>query len=211
MRRTLMPGLLLVLASVLVVLISSTLKLELEPVALLGMALAPCSLWIPDQDRTGPLAGFAAGLAIALDRISTAGRAAPSTPAAGRSSSAGPSSPAGRRAGEGPARALVPASRCRRRGRSVRAHLHLRAAGGRRQLAARRADGTGPRRGGRLPRHVRARPAAPAATSPRAATETRETDENPLDDFMTREGSLMLHPPATARRPSSPCRWWSPA
>lgn len=65
MRRSVMPGLVLVLASVLVVLASAVFDLELEPVALLGLALGGCLAAVPDRTPLGRLAGFGVGVLLA--------------------------------------------------------------------------------------------------------------------------------------------------
>lgn len=65
MRRTLVPGLLLVLASVLVMLISAAMELELESVALLGAALGGVLALVPDRTPAVRVGGFAAGFVVA--------------------------------------------------------------------------------------------------------------------------------------------------
>lgn len=186
MRRTLMPGLLLVLASVLVVLISSTLELELEPVALLGIALGAVLALVPD--RTGPvrLAGFAAGLAIVW--IGYLLRAALL-----------PDSTGGRAVFVGGAilACVLVAALAKDRLALWSLLLGAAAVAGAFELTYTSAP---PEVAGNSLSAVTAlvltvavgflaasalAPAAPAATSPRAAAEPRETDDNPLDDFMT--------------------------
>ncbi len=64
MRKSLLPGLLLVLASVLVVVISAALELELEPLALLGVAVGALLAVMPDRTPLVRLGGFALGLVV---------------------------------------------------------------------------------------------------------------------------------------------------
>jgi hypothetical protein len=61
MRRTLVAGLVLAVAAVLVVLVSSGLDLELESVALLGGALGAVVALVPDRSPLVRLGGFGAG------------------------------------------------------------------------------------------------------------------------------------------------------
>jgi hypothetical protein len=61
MRRTLLAGVVLAAAAVLVVLVSSALDLELESVALLGGALGAVIALVPDRTPLVRLGGFAAG------------------------------------------------------------------------------------------------------------------------------------------------------
>jgi hypothetical protein len=65
MRRTLVAGLVLAVAAVLVVLVSSGLDLELESVALLGGALGAVVALVPDRSPLVRLGGFAAGFVAA--------------------------------------------------------------------------------------------------------------------------------------------------
>jgi hypothetical protein len=65
MRRTLVAGLVLALAAVLVVLVSSGLDLELESVALLGGALGAVVALVPDRTPRVRLSGFAGGFVAA--------------------------------------------------------------------------------------------------------------------------------------------------
>jgi len=65
MRRTLVAGLVLAAAAVLVVLVSSGLDLELESVALLGGALGAVVALVPDRTPLVRLAGFAGGFVAA--------------------------------------------------------------------------------------------------------------------------------------------------
>ena len=65
MRRTLVAGLVLAVAAVLVVLVSSELELELESVALLGGALGAVVALVPDRSAPVRLGGFAAGFVAA--------------------------------------------------------------------------------------------------------------------------------------------------
>src|SRR5690349_13875299 len=65
MRRTLVAGLVLALAAVLVVLVSSGLDLELESVALLGGALGAVVALVPDRTPLVRLSGFAGGFVAA--------------------------------------------------------------------------------------------------------------------------------------------------
>jgi hypothetical protein len=65
MRRTLLAGLLLAFAAVLVVVVSSAFDLELESVALLGAALGAVVALVPDRSPALRLAGFAAGFVAA--------------------------------------------------------------------------------------------------------------------------------------------------
>ncbi len=65
MRRTLLVGLVLVVAAVLVVLISGWFDLELEPVALLGVALGAVVALVPDRSPLMRLAGFFGGFVVA--------------------------------------------------------------------------------------------------------------------------------------------------
>jgi hypothetical protein len=61
MRRTLAGGVVLAVAAVLVVVISSAFDLELESVALLGAALGAVVALVPDRGPMVRLAGFGAG------------------------------------------------------------------------------------------------------------------------------------------------------
>ncbi len=65
MRKTLVAGVILAAAAVLVVLISSALDLELESVALLGGALGAVVALVPDRTPLARLGGFAAGFVAA--------------------------------------------------------------------------------------------------------------------------------------------------
>lgn len=65
MRRTVVPGLMLVLASVVVMLVSAAMDLELESVALLGAALGGVLALVPHRTPLVRVGGFAAGLAVA--------------------------------------------------------------------------------------------------------------------------------------------------
>lgn len=65
MRKTLLVGLVLVVAAVVVVLTSAALDLELEPVALLGVAAGAVVALVPDRTPLTRLAGFAGGVVAA--------------------------------------------------------------------------------------------------------------------------------------------------
>lgn len=65
MRRTLLVGAVLTVAATLVVLLSDWLDLELEPVALLGVALGAVVALVPDRSPLMRLAGFLAGFFLA--------------------------------------------------------------------------------------------------------------------------------------------------
>jgi hypothetical protein len=65
MRKTLLVGLVLTVAAVLVVFVSAGLDLELEPVALLGVALGGVIALVPDRTPFMRLAGFAGGVVAA--------------------------------------------------------------------------------------------------------------------------------------------------
>jgi hypothetical protein len=65
MRKTLLAGLVLAVAAVLVVLISSAMDLELESVALLGAALGAVVALVPDRTPLVRLGGFFAGFVAA--------------------------------------------------------------------------------------------------------------------------------------------------
>ena len=65
MRKTLLVGLVLIVAAVVVVLTSASLDLELEPVALLGVAAGAVVALVPDRTPFMRLAGFAGGFAAA--------------------------------------------------------------------------------------------------------------------------------------------------
>lgn len=65
MRKTLLVGLVLTLAAVAVVLVSAAFDLELEPVALLGVAIGAVVALVPDRTPIMRLAGFAAGFVAA--------------------------------------------------------------------------------------------------------------------------------------------------
>jgi hypothetical protein len=65
MRKTLLVGLVLAAAAVLVVLVSAALDLELESVALLGVAVGAVVALVPDRTPLMRLAGFAGGLVAA--------------------------------------------------------------------------------------------------------------------------------------------------
>ncbi len=65
MRKTLLAGLLLALAAVVVVWVSAAFGLELESVALLGAALGAVVALVPDRSPLARLGGFAAGFAAA--------------------------------------------------------------------------------------------------------------------------------------------------
>ncbi len=65
MRKTMLVGLVLTAAAVLVVLVSAALDLELESVALLGVAVGAVVALVPDRTPLMRLAGFAGGLVAA--------------------------------------------------------------------------------------------------------------------------------------------------
>lgn len=65
MRRTVLVGAVLTVAAVLVVLISDLLDLELESVALLGVALGAVVALVPDRSPLMRLVGFLAGFVLA--------------------------------------------------------------------------------------------------------------------------------------------------
>jgi hypothetical protein len=65
MRKTLLVGLVLTLAAVLVVFVSAGLDLELESVALLGVAVGAVVALVPDRTPFLRLAGFAGGFVAA--------------------------------------------------------------------------------------------------------------------------------------------------
>jgi hypothetical protein len=65
MRATLLAGVTLAVAAVLVVLLSAALDLELESVALLGAALGAVVALVPDRTPLARLGGFAAGFVAA--------------------------------------------------------------------------------------------------------------------------------------------------
>jgi hypothetical protein len=65
MRRTLLAGVVLAVAAVLVVTVSSALDLELESVALLGGALGAVVALVPDRTPLVRLGGFVAGFVAA--------------------------------------------------------------------------------------------------------------------------------------------------
>ncbi|QNN53031.1 hypothetical protein [Nocardioides mesophilus] len=65
MRKTLLPGLMLVLAAVLVMLLSAAMDLELESAALLGAALGGVLALVPDRTPLVRLGGFALGFVVA--------------------------------------------------------------------------------------------------------------------------------------------------
>lgn len=65
MRRTLLAGVVLAVAAVLVVIVSSALDLELESVALLGCALGAVVALVPDRTPLVRLGGFVAGFVAA--------------------------------------------------------------------------------------------------------------------------------------------------
>lgn len=65
MRKTLLVGLVLTVAAVVVVLVSAALDLELEPVALLGVAVGAVVALVPDRTPFMRLAGFAGGFVAA--------------------------------------------------------------------------------------------------------------------------------------------------
>lgn len=65
MRKTLLVGLVLVVAAVMVVLLSAAFDLELEPAALLGVALGAVVALVPDRTPLMRLAGFMGGLVAA--------------------------------------------------------------------------------------------------------------------------------------------------
>jgi hypothetical protein len=65
MRKTLIAGVVLALAAVVIVIISSALDLELESVALLGGALGAVVALVPDRSPLVRLGGFAAGFVAA--------------------------------------------------------------------------------------------------------------------------------------------------
>jgi hypothetical protein len=65
MRATLLAGVTLAVAAVLVVLVSSALDLQLESVALLGAALGAVVALVPDRTPLVRLGGFAAGFVAA--------------------------------------------------------------------------------------------------------------------------------------------------
>jgi hypothetical protein len=65
MRKTLLAGLVLTVAAVLVVLLSATFDLELESVALLGVAMGAVLALVPDRTPAVRLAGFFGGFVAA--------------------------------------------------------------------------------------------------------------------------------------------------
>lgn len=65
MRRNFLSGLVLAIAAVLVVVLSATLDLELESVALLGAALGAVLALVPDRGPGARLIGFGLGFVIA--------------------------------------------------------------------------------------------------------------------------------------------------
>src|SRR6478672_783735 len=65
MRRTLLAGVVLAVAAVLVVVVSAIFDLELESVALLGGALGAVVALVPDRTPLARLGGFAAGFVAA--------------------------------------------------------------------------------------------------------------------------------------------------
>lgn len=65
MRKNLLVGLVLTVAAVLVVFVSAAFDLELEPVALLGVALGAVVALVPDGSPLMRLAGFAGGFVAA--------------------------------------------------------------------------------------------------------------------------------------------------
>ena len=65
MRKTLLAGVVLAVAAVVVVLLSSALDLQLESVALLGGALGAVVALVPDRGPGARLGGFAAGFVAA--------------------------------------------------------------------------------------------------------------------------------------------------
>lgn len=65
MRRTMLVGLVLTVAAVVVVFVSAWFDLELEPVALLGVSLGAVVALVPDRTPLMRLAGFAGGLVAA--------------------------------------------------------------------------------------------------------------------------------------------------
>jgi len=65
MRKTLLAGVVLAVAAVVVVLLSSALDLQLESVALLGGALGAVVALVPDRGPAARLGGFAAGFVAA--------------------------------------------------------------------------------------------------------------------------------------------------
>jgi len=79
MRATLLAGVTLAVAAVLVVLLSSALDLELESVALLGAALGAVVALVPDRTPLARLAGFAAGFAAAWIGYAVRARFLPDT------------------------------------------------------------------------------------------------------------------------------------
>jgi hypothetical protein len=66
MRKTLLAGLVLTAAAVLVVVVSAMFDLELESVALLGAALGAVIALVPDRTPAVRLAGFFGGFVVAL-------------------------------------------------------------------------------------------------------------------------------------------------
>src|SRR4051812_8294903 len=65
MRRTWVAGVVLAIAAVIVVVVSSALELELESAALLGAALGAVVALVPDRSPAARLGGFAAGFVAA--------------------------------------------------------------------------------------------------------------------------------------------------
>lgn len=65
MRKTLLVGAVLVVAAVVVVMLGSALDLELEAIALLGVAAGAVVALVPDRPPLMRLAGFVAGVVIA--------------------------------------------------------------------------------------------------------------------------------------------------
>jgi hypothetical protein len=88
MRKTLFAGLLLAVAAVLVVYVSSVFGLELESVALLGAALGAVVALVPDRSPAARLGGFAAGFVAAWIGYALRAAVLPDT-AAGRAVAVG--------------------------------------------------------------------------------------------------------------------------
>jgi len=88
MRRTLVAGVILAVAGVVVVLVSSALDLELESAALLGGALGAVVALVPDRTAAARLGGFAAGFVAAWVGYALRAQFLPDT-AAGRAVAVG--------------------------------------------------------------------------------------------------------------------------
>ena len=208
MRRTLLGGLLLVAAAFFTVLVGGWLDLELDAVAVLGVAAGAVVALVPDATVGRRLAGFALGVVAAVLGYYVRAALTPDT-SMGRAVVRRPRRRALRRRGRGecrPAAALVGPARCRHLRGHLRVDLLLRAAAGRRPVHRCPHDVGAVRR-----RRLRRRRASPAPIAPQRRSEhradaTTTTTTTPTSRWRPPSEDLREAPPRTPSEPASP-RW----